>query len=386
MNYNEFNIFVESYILEINKCNDNRKIRIFAKYIEKYSRENGYDILEMFEKLNEDFLLNNILEYITEFNPTQNVATEYRRIIVNFSKAFCQKNKIINSFLKDVDKQEKFNLLSSDLFRELKESERTDCMSFEELKFLNGKIGDFFSMEDFNENILMCIEKPNKTPNYYGKLVSAIALKLIECFGLSNDVIARLKISALNIENKQLMVNGFNLFLNDDITSYFQLYLKYRQLIINKNNSEVDELFVSNKGKAYLINGHANNSSLFIWLRDIFNSYSTTGLQYRTIVDLVSKGANIELLHQLTGTDSKTISEICIGRKSDFEDLFKPTKHITNKKVLKGRFICPDCKKMIEATPEKAVLLKYPNDDTLYLYCRECGEKEKAKFGGISNE
>lgn len=386
MNYNEFNVFVETYISEINKSNDNRKIRIFAKYIERYSRENNYDILELFESLNEDFLLNNIFEYITEYEPTQNVAVEYKRIIINFSKGVCQKNKIINSFLNSVDKQEAFNISSSELFGMLKESERTDCMSREELKFLNEKIGDYFSMEDFNDNILACIEKSNTKRNYYGKLVSAIALKLIECFGLSNDVIAQLKISSLNIEKRQLMVNGFDLFLNDDITSYFQLYLKYRQVVIEKVNTEIDELFITNKGKAYLTRGHANNGSLFVLLKDVFNSVKTTGLQYRAIVDLVSKGANIELLHQLTGTDSRTIAEICIGEKSEFEDLFKPTKYITNKTVLKGRFICPTCKKMIEATSEKAVLLKHPNDDTLYLYCRECGEKEKIKFGGMSNE
>ena len=142
MNYNEFNVFVETYISEINKSNDNRKIRIFAKYIERYSRENNYDILELFESLNEDFLLNNIFEYITEYEPTQNVAVEYKRIIINFSKAVCQKNKIINSFLNSVDKQEAFNISSSELFGMLKESERTDCMSREELKFLNDKIGD----------------------------------------------------------------------------------------------------------------------------------------------------------------------------------------------------------------------------------------------------
>ena len=129
-----------------------------------------------------------------------------------------------------------------------------------------------------------------------------------------------------------------------------------------------------------------NYGSLFIWLKNVFNSNKTKRLQYKTIVDLVSRGANIELLHKLTETDSKTIAEICTGTKSEFEDLFKPTKHITNKKVLKGRFICPECKKMIEATSEKAVLLKHSNDDTLYLYCRECGEKEKLKFGGMPNE
>ena len=54
--------------------------------------------------------------------------------------------------------------------------------------------------------------------------------------------------------------------------------------------------------------------------------------------------------------------------------------------VPKGHFKCWECGRIKEATSEKAVLLKYPNDDTLYLYCRECSEKEKVKFGGTPNE
>lgn len=386
MNHNEFNCYVENYILELNKSNDNRKVRFFASYIKRYSQENNCDILDLFRTLDANFLLDSILAYITEMAPTQNVATEYRRIIMKFCNTICEKYELENVFLNNMPQQIDFNNFSSGLFSELRKTESRNCLPFEELERLEAKIDEYLSMENLNEEVIKSIETPYRKPNYYGKLVSAIALKLVKYFGLSNDVIAKLEITDLNVKDRKLAVNGFDLYLNDDIISYFKLYLDYRKSVVSKTNSKAVELFISNKGKAYLNNkNHAENGQLFILLDEVFNSYSTTGLQYRAIVDLVSRGANIELLHQLTGTDAKTIAEICVGNKEEFETIFRCS-YVATKKFSKGQFKCPNCKEMIEATSEKAVLLKYPNDNTLYLYCRECGEKEKAKFGGTPNE
>ena len=85
-------------------------------------------------------------------------------------------------------------------------------------------------------------------------------------------------------------------------------------------------------------------------------------------------------------------SELCFGivrnTESMNDDYIHPTIEGagTNTDIAKGNFRCPNCRMMFQASTAEAVLLKYPNDDTLYLYCKECGEKEKARFGGADNE
>ena len=133
MNCSEFNVFVENYILELkneNKSNDIRKVRVFAGYIKKYASDNNSNILDLFRDLDGDFLLVNILSYITDETPTQNVAAEYRRIVVKFCKTLCEKYELKNDFFNDVAKQTDFNELSSDFFGELRESENIICLRF----------------------------------------------------------------------------------------------------------------------------------------------------------------------------------------------------------------------------------------------------------------
>ena len=112
----------------------------------------------------------------------------------------------------------------------------------------------------------------------------------------------------------------------------------------------------------------------------------------RFITKMIIEGLNIATIRELTGHGDKTCLSICNFVNSNYLDfiqkeVFQFAQHSNmpqTKKIIKGHFICLKCKEIKQA--EEAVLIKKPNNDTLYLYCLECAEKEKAKFGGTPNE
>lgn len=137
-------------------------------------------------------------------------------------------------------------------------------------------------------------------------------------------------------------------------------------------------LFIARTGKPYINKyNQAENGRLFIQV-DKDKAFDVTGLQNRTIIRMVAKGANVNLLCELTGTDEKTIGRICDYNEKDikaFEDLFgnvRETRVAEKEKQAKGLIRCPFCGEYQDASSKNWILIQIEGDDNKYIACREC--------------
>lgn len=365
MQKSEFQNYVESYIAHLKNVNDKAKANFFVEYLQLYMGKKALESPDVFDVLDKDFLLDSIDAYVKEKQPVKGVAEDYRRTILVLCKEICKKYIIENDFLESASEQTEFNEITKEWFEHLKKSESRECMSSEEAEILDEAIRDFFSSENLEHNINYSIDHTTSRPNHYGWLVSAIVLKLIQKFGLDNGTIANLKITDLNMEDRILYANGFKLPMSEVLFSYLKLYLQSRNLVIKKHNNQTNILFVKRNGTPYCdINGRPH-SGLFLILDSLFNHTSTAGLRYRRIIELVSKGANINLLCQLTGVDKETIVDICVDDKANLENLFNTEKvlHYFDQRPTKiGQIQCPYCGTFNEASSENWILIQIEGD------------------------
>lgn len=110
-------------------------------------------------------------------------------------------------------------------------------------------------------------------------------------------------------------------------------------------------------------------------MQETLEHREVTGLRYRTIIELVSKGANIHLLFQLTGVKPDKIAELCIEDKTSLENIFRGISNsytLKQRKSKKGQLQCPYCGNYKDASSENWILIQVIGDDKKYLACREC--------------
>ncbi len=382
MKRSTFNDYIETYILNLEKVNDRAKAKFFLDYLRNYLKTEmggaALDTPEIFALLDKDFLLGSIEFYIKERHPAKTVAESYRRTVIELCEKICEVYAITNNFLESRSEQANFNDATSKLFANLKQTESRDCLSTDEYETLYEVINDFFRTDDLDEQISKSIRIQNHKPNYFERLVSAIALKLIQQYGLANTTIANLKITDVNMDNKTINANGFTLPINDTLFSHFKLYLNSRALIENKN--QADALFIKKDGSPYLdVNGNVDSGQLFLLMDLALGNTSTTKLRYRRISELVSKHINVNLLNKLTGVSEKTIGKI----SHDYENNLKNDLYnIVNAEATsytrapvthrKGQIQCPFCGHYEDASSENWILIQVSGEKKKYIACREC--------------
>lgn len=379
MNNSEFNDYIVSYIQNHGNVNDTRKIRIFIKHIKEYIGEQYIDI-EVFSILGKEFFLDSVEAYIKDNNPSKQAATDYKRVIIDLCKNVCDNKNIKNEFLESNSQKRQFDDICSKWIDNLKEPTSRECISFDDYEKLDDTVNDFLSTENLRQCISESLAMERPRYNYYGRLVSAIALKLIQTYGLSNKTISNLRLSDYEEENRILRVNGFELILCDELSSYLELYLSFRSLVIEKNNVHVDYLFIKSNGTPYLNrNNSVDAGSLFLLLNAALETNETSGLRYKMVRDMVLKGANFELLSKLTGVAKEKISQISSDYDSDlkkhFIELLSGSSICFNmdpSQYVKGLIRCPYCGDYKDSTSNNWILIEVGGDSKKYLACREC--------------
>lgn len=373
--------YIESYIANVGKVNDRAKVRFFIDYLRNYLREKRKDGTlsnpEVFGFLDKEFFLSSIESYIDERNPARNVAESYKRAIKELCEKVCNDYAIRNMFLESYPEQNEFDRVTSLTFDGLKQSESRDCMSTDEYEMLDMKYKSFIKMDGLDAKIKESIGKA-RGYNYYGRLVSAITFSLVDKFGLDNKTIANLRTTDLSISNKKLNIKEFRLDVDDELIAIFELYLKYRDLVTEKCVDDSNILFLTRTGKPYINkNGQADNGPLFT-LVDTDKPFDVSGLQNRAIVRMVSKGANINLLYELTGTTEQTIAKLCDygpDERAKFEKLFSRTREAyyqEHRIRSKGYIQCPFCGNYKDASSENWILIQIEGQKKKHIACREC--------------
>lgn len=383
------NFNINEYVENLKNINNKSKARFFLEYLKATKGNDILDIPDVFGILDKDFLLGSLEFYIYETSPARNSAADYRRTVMGLCKDVCNDYGIKNDFLENANEQEVFAKTAKEWIDRLRESESRECMLFDDFELLDDVIRDFFNTDNLEEQIIKSIERENHKPNYYARLVSAVALKLVQKYGLANKTVANLKVADVDLDDRIIEVNGFKLFIDEELASYFELYLKSRNFVISNNannNCQTDFLFIKKNGASHLDkNGSSDNSSLFLLMNNALGSIETSGLRLRTIKELVSKGANIKLLHQLTDITTATIAEKCLDDdKTSLENLFSGVydSNIGARRLHpKGQIRCPYCGDYKDACSENWVLIRVVGEEIKHLACRECnGRDGKYKY------
>lgn len=363
------------------------KLRYFLMYLQETL---GDDILfdaDMFSLVDGSYLINSLEYYIDRTSPSKQTAHDYRRAVVKLLELICADYDLENELLTIVSKQNDFIAVANTMIQKLRGQENRKCISDAEFEAIDEKINDFFTADNLEELIIKSIENEHMKPNYYGQLVSAIALKLVWKYALGNTVIAGLTIQNLNMEHRILNVKGIKLHLDEELISYFELYLKCRSLVTSRT-IESTILFVKKNGTPYITNNQPDNNGLFLLMQSAVNHKKVGGFRDRTIIDLVLKGANINLLSQLSETKEDTIKRICQGYedelKQGFENIFcGGYTSIANglKKSQKGLMQCPFCGEFMDACSTNWILIQIQGEEKKYLACRGCrGQDGKYKY------
>lgn len=365
--------YLEQYIDNLENKNDTPKVKFFLACLKEDFGDGIFDSLAVFGTLGKDDLLKCFERYVIE-SPSKQAAGDFRRTMLALCEKACVDYGLENVFLKNAMEIHDFNETVKAWIELLEEPQSRECMSFEDYETLDLEIQNLFDTYNLEDKINDSIEIKNYKPNYYGRLVSAIALKLIQKFGLDNKVVPNLKLSDLKMESRIIEVNGFQLPMNEEIVSYMELYLKYRKQVAKEDSNDI--LFIKKSGAPYIDkHGKPDSGQLFILMDNALGHTTTTGLRYRTIINLVSKGANINLLSQLTGVKKETIAEICIDEKENLENLFRDIESINTRIQIpgkKGQLRCPFCGNYKDAISENWILIQVVGEDKKYIACRDC--------------
>lgn len=372
----KFGDFLSNYTENLKKIMDKPKANFFLEYLKSTYGRKSLETPAAFGAIDKDVLLNSIEVYINEKWPVKGVAEDYRRTIIELCETVCKEYEIENAFLESVSEQKDFYEITKDWFDHLKQSESRGCISSEDVEKLDEAIRLFFNTENLENQIRKSIENKKTQNNYYRQLVSTISVKLVQKYALANATIPNLKLTDLSMEEKTLIVNGFKLHLDDELIQCLELYLKSREWVVKATDSKTDKLFITKDGAPYLNkNGYSQNDKLFALMQDTLGHKEATGLQYRTIIELVSRGANINLLSQLTGVNKETIADICVEEKATLENIFTNvhSSHLWGRRIArKGQLQCPYCGSYNEASSENWILIQVPGNEKKYLACREC--------------
>ena len=352
------------------------KLKYFVKYLQQELGDAVLSDVEVFARLDEGWLLNSLELYIDEISPAVQTADDYIRAILALIKSICLDYELENAIVTSVTARDSLLEGAYNRIQHLRKRENQECMSDEEYEKIDEAICGVFSTPDLEEQISQSIgENQNRT---YGSLVSAIVLRLVWKYGLKNDAIANLMLEDLHLDEKILVVHNISLPLDEDLISNFKLYLRCRELILS-GDTRITYLFVKPNGTPCLdTTHHADNNVLFALMKSAVGHKKVGKLQYRTIIDLVRKGANVNLVSHLTDTNAETIGRICQANQEEFEAGLKSIlcgsqiMAQSRNRLKKGFMRCPFCGKSKEACSENWILIQVEGEHKKYLACQEC--------------
>ncbi len=356
------------------------KLKYFLSYLKAEFGDEALRSPDIFCILDKEYLLEALEFFIDKTSPSRQTAHDYLRAVTRLIKIVCEEYDDMNVLFTNVVMQTEFNEEAKERILNLRDKMNRECMSDEEFELIDERISEFFCTENLIEQVTQSLVNDSKKPNFYSQLVSAIALRLVQQYGLGNNTIANLKISDLIIESRELEVNGIKLQLNDEIISAFELYKKARNMVVQSHSSQTDLLFIKKDGNPYLdVSNQADNNGLFFLMESAVGHKKVASFRYRTIIDLVLKGANIGLLSDLTSVTKNTIAKICRDNdselKANFESIFRNvnTYKKRDKKQKKGLLQCPYCGTFKDACAENWILIQVEGEDKKHLSCKECG-------------
>lgn len=383
---------------EFEKKNSNTKIKIFIEYLyEKYgvSADNEEFDNVYFSVFNDDDLLESLEYYIVKNSITAQVtAQNYITYITDFFKMLSNNYDIKNDTFIDIKSYSQLLFKSKKIISKLKLSESKDYATDEQYEILNNGIDKFLNelvMDDIYDEIIQYKNKTKKHIKLYHRFISTISIKLIMKFALSNSATICLKLDNLDMVNKTININGFELELDEELTEILKKYLKVRQYILELYTIGESILFIKQDGKSYIKNYKSNGnmpdySSFFMIMSDLIKTRSADLFSSRRILEMLDNGIDISTIVKLSDKSIEKCIEL--QRNNSEGEVNKKLHLLFNKDILgekkiiikkKGYLKCPFCDNEVKAISDEWVLVQFENDNTKHLACRKCrGSNEQS--------
>lgn len=384
-NMNKF--LPEEYIKEFIPTNKAEKtqMEIFFDFIANHIFKDEEYSVEDLIYLNNNDLLESLKHYIRNNKVTaRGTASAY----VGYLKNFFTNLKIDSDIFVNGDFLPDFWEDAKKVISLLNEKEDKNIATYEEFKQLEQKIKE--SEKKYSSKTAM-IETDQYFENgctgridSFNLIRSICATQMILEYGFANRTIIEIKIDDIDLDKLIIKRGIYELPIPITILNNLKEYVCIRGYLLSKLKIFQSNLFIKYDGNPIGSSGAAD--TLFNKVMGEKSSKASTKFANRCIERMINSGLNAELIKEITGYKESVYTTVCTSvNKNNIENIQnKITEFITpsnNSEIRRIGYVdCPRCgKKSIKATSNEFVLIKEPGDDSLYLACKECGEKAKRK-------
>lgn len=379
--------YIERFI-PTNKA-EKTQMEVFFEFISTQIFDDKEYTIEDFVYLNNDDLLESLKYYIKRNKVTaKGTAKAYVVNLKNFfvnlenhykinSDIFVNGN-LLPSFIAESDKI--ISLLNDKEDNNMATNEECDNL-VQKIKVAEQKYSYAAAVSEIDEYV---------ESGYSGQLdkfrviLSICATQMVLEYGLANRTIIDIKMDDIDLENGIFKRSIYALPIPDAVKSNLNEYVRIRNYLLSKLEITQDKLFIKYDGNP--IDAASAADRLFTGVMGENSSKASAPFAKRCIERMIDAGLNAQLICELTGYQSTVYKNACNfvnvnnldNIQNKINEFITPTRSRSVRKI--GYMDCPMCgKKSIKATSDEFVLIKKLGDDSLYLACKECGEREKGR-------
>ena len=383
---------MQEFDLEIYRANANAKLLSFFEYlyIKLGLKEDEVFLKGYFEIVNENDLIESLNYYIVKNHVTAQItANNYISSITRFYEELYEKYGITNEIFLNSEMKKRLLKRTKEIITSLRKTESKDVASDEQYETLRIGLKDtmsHFEYESIRRELTDYNNKSIKNTEQYYSLLSAITVNIVLEYAIKQISIARLLLSALNLGEKYIKINGYKLPLNDDMVRLFNLYLPIRSFILQTFSGNSEWLFVTAEGQSCLRptkggKGQINYDTFFKVVGDYTEGKkSLTPFANKRIIEMIRARVDISTISELTERPATTIAKLDdvsreLRQKEEALSIFLKEDKNNFKIKRKGYIDCPYCANSYEAVSENWLLVQFEKNGRLYLACKECKGK-----------
>ena len=383
---------MQEFDLEIYRANANAKLLSFFEYlyIKLGLKEDEVFLKGYFEIVNENDLIESLNYYIVKNHVTAQItANNYISAISIFYEELYEKYGITNEIFLNSEMKKRLLKRTKEIITSLRKTESKDVASDEQYETLRIGLKDtmsHFEYESIRRELTDYNNKSIKNTEQYYSLLSAITVNIVLEYAIKQISIARLLLSALNLGEKYIKINGYKLPLNDDMVRLFNLYLPIRSFILQTFSGNSEWLFVTAEGQSCLRptkggKGQINYDTFFKVVGDYTEGKkSLTPFANKRIIEMIRARVDISTISELTERPATTIATLDnasreLRQKEEALSIFLKEDKNNFKIKRKGYIDCPYCANSYEAVSENWLLVQFEKNGRLYLACKECKGK-----------
>lgn len=376
------NLIQYSKSIEPNKAT---KIKEFNKFLcDEFKIENvneGIDVYFLGE-IDIEFIIRGLNRYIEANNVSaQNTAdtfvTAVYELLIHVERKYGAKNGILS----DMDKHKEFLERTKEVTSKLRSTISKDIATDDDFEKLVNCVDLYLEEHDdieseLSNEINLLITSKREKLWHYPNFISIIATKLLMEYGLKYNVIISLNVNDVDLENRNIIINGILLPIHSDLVGLLKIYMPIRKQLVTHYNYIHEKLLVRYMtGGPYLPREYGK---LYNLIRKSFKSFEAEAFASKRILEMLDNGLDTYLVSKLTGFDvTRCVTIQYENRTNDRSEEYCADKirvFLSNKKQVDASqfIICPFCGVKKNANIENWIIVKFEEDNNKYIACKGC--------------